>query len=64
MKMSGGKKDNPFRALDSALAVATLAKDTLQAASVPSPLKEATTVLVTVLETIRVGYHVRRPGFN
>ncbi|PVF99496.1 hypothetical protein CPB86DRAFT_813871 [Serendipita vermifera] len=51
--MSATQSNNPFRQLDSALAVANLAKDTLAVAPVPSPIKEAATVLITVLETIR-----------
>jgi hypothetical protein len=57
--MSGQQRNNPVQVLDSALVVANLAKDTLQVASVPSPLKEAATVLITILETIRVGYDER-----
>ncbi|PVF92596.1 hypothetical protein CPB86DRAFT_801897, partial [Serendipita vermifera] len=51
--MSATPSNNPFRQLDSALALATLAKDTLAVAPVPSPIKEAAAVLITVLETIR-----------
>ncbi|PVF92292.1 hypothetical protein CPB86DRAFT_819763, partial [Serendipita vermifera] len=51
--MSRTPKNNQFQALDPALAVAKLAKDLLAAAPVPSPIKEASTVLVTVLQTIR-----------
>ncbi|PVF93379.1 WD40 repeat-like protein [Serendipita vermifera] len=51
--MSATPSNNPFRQLDSALAVANLAKDTLAAAPVPSPIKDAAAVLITVLETIR-----------
>ncbi|PVF91751.1 hypothetical protein CPB86DRAFT_830421 [Serendipita vermifera] len=51
--MSRVPKNNSFQALDSALAVAKLAKDILAAAPVPSPIKEASAVLITVLQTIR-----------
>ncbi|PVF92435.1 hypothetical protein CPB86DRAFT_791153 [Serendipita vermifera] len=51
--MSATQSNNPFRQLDSALAVANLAKDTLAVAPVPSPIKDAAAVLITVLETIR-----------
>ncbi|PVF94103.1 WD40 repeat-like protein [Serendipita vermifera] len=51
--MSAIPSNNPFRQLDSALVVANLAKDTLAAAPVPSPIKDAAAVLITVLETIR-----------
>jgi hypothetical protein len=57
--MSGKQRNNPIQVLDSALVVANLAKDTLQVASVPSPLKEAAVVLITILETVRVGYDER-----
>ncbi|PVF95978.1 WD40 repeat-like protein [Serendipita vermifera] len=51
--MSSTQSNNPFRQLDSALAVANLANDTLAVASVPSPIKDAAAILITVLETIR-----------
>ncbi|PVF92069.1 hypothetical protein CPB86DRAFT_819957 [Serendipita vermifera] len=51
--MSATQSNNPFRQLDSALAVVNLAKDTLAVAPVPSPIKDAAAVLITVLETIR-----------
>ncbi|PVF91364.1 hypothetical protein CPB86DRAFT_820554, partial [Serendipita vermifera] len=51
--MSATPSNNPFRQLDSALVVANLAKDTLAVAPVPSPIKDAAAVLITVLETIR-----------
>ncbi|PVF95649.1 hypothetical protein CPB86DRAFT_875491, partial [Serendipita vermifera] len=51
--MSSTQSSNPFHQLDSALAVANLAKDTLAVAPVPSSIKDAATVLITVLETIR-----------
>ncbi|PVF92579.1 WD40 repeat-like protein [Serendipita vermifera] len=51
--MSATQTNNPFRQLDSALAVANLAKDTLAVAPVPSPIKDAAAVLITVVETIR-----------
>ncbi|PVF93519.1 hypothetical protein CPB86DRAFT_877091 [Serendipita vermifera] len=51
--MSTTQANNPFRQLDSALAVANLAKNTLAVAPVPPPIKQAAAVLVTVLETIR-----------
>ncbi|PVF92295.1 hypothetical protein CPB86DRAFT_830098, partial [Serendipita vermifera] len=51
--MSRTPKNDRFQALDPALAVAKLAKDLLAVAPVPSPIKEASTVLITVLQTIR-----------
>ncbi|PVF93271.1 hypothetical protein CPB86DRAFT_742887, partial [Serendipita vermifera] len=51
--MSRTPKNDPFQALDSALAVTKLSKDILAVAPVPSPIKEAPTVLITVLQTIR-----------
>ncbi|PVF90854.1 hypothetical protein CPB86DRAFT_524490, partial [Serendipita vermifera] len=51
--MSATHTNNPFRQLDSALAVANTAKEILAVASVPSPIKDAAAVLITVLETIR-----------
>ncbi|PVF91297.1 hypothetical protein CPB86DRAFT_820601, partial [Serendipita vermifera] len=51
--MSRTPNNDRFQALDPALAVAKLAKDLLAVAPVPSPIKEASTVLITVLQTIR-----------
>ncbi|PVF95652.1 hypothetical protein CPB86DRAFT_816988 [Serendipita vermifera] len=51
--MSTEQRNSQLLALDEAPVLANMAKDTLAVALVPSPIKDAMKVLVTVLETMR-----------